>query len=313
MTGADHEPAGEYDHDVVVIGGGPAGSTVGIFTARYGLDTLVFDRGRSSIRRCAHLKNYPGFPAGIDIETFYGLLHDHIREGGCTLREDLVESVTAFETPAAGGFVVDPQDGEQVTARRVVAATRYDGEYLWPLDADGEMVATSAEDGDKTEQFKKDYPNADGSTPIEGLYVATPSGADEQAIIAAGRGGVTARTLLRDHRRASGIPETLADHYDWVRQRAELDEEWHDRETWREYLDDRVEEATGEQWNVATRESEIDRILASYIDDDEIANRRERGQDRLLEHVDNDRVLARAREIEAARDADTERDNGGGD
>ncbi|QGN07883.1 NAD(P)/FAD-dependent oxidoreductase [Halorhabdus sp. CBA1104] len=312
MTDATGGSAGEYDHDVVVIGGGPAGCSAGIFTARYGLDTLVFDRGRSSIRRCAHLENYPGFPAGIDIETFYGRLHDHIREAGCALREDLVESVTALETPAAGGFVVDPQEGEQVTARRVIAATRYDGEYLWPLDADSEMITTSEDDGEETEQFKRDYPNADGSTPIEGLYVATPSDADEQAIIAAGRGAATARTLLRDHRRASGIPETLADHYDWVRRRAQLDEEWHDRETWREYLDDRVGEAAGETWTAATRTTEIDRILGSYIDDDEIANRRERGQDRLLEHVDDERVLARAREIEAARDADTERDNGGG-
>ena len=310
MTDATGGSPGEYDHDVVVIGGGPAGSTAGIFTARYGLDTLVFDRGRSSIRRCAHLENYPGFPAGIDIETFYGLLHDHIREAGCALREDLVESVTALETPVAGEFVVDPQDGEQVTTRRVVAATRYDGEYLWPVNADSEMITTSEDNGDKTEQFNKDYPNADGSTPIEGLYVATPSGADEQAIIAAGRGGVTARTLLRDYRRASGLPETLADHYDWVRRRAELDEEWHDRETWREYLDNRVEAATGEQWTAATRASEIDRILGTYIDDDEVASRREHGQDRLLEHVDDERVLARAREIEAARDA--ERDNGGG-
>ena len=57
--------------DVVVIGGGPAGCAAGIFTARYGLDTVLFDRGRSSIQRCAHLENYLGFPAGIDVETLY--------------------------------------------------------------------------------------------------------------------------------------------------------------------------------------------------------------------------------------------------
>jgi len=305
MTDPDGEATSAYDHDVVVIGGGPAGCSAGIFTARYGLDTLVFDRGRSSIRRCAHLENYPGFPAGIDIETYCELLHDHVREAGCALSEDLVESVEALETPAAGGFVVEPQAGEAVTARRVIAATRYGGEYLWPLDADGEMVATSENDDGETEHFEKDYPDADGSTPIEGLYVATPSPADEQAIIAAGRGAATARTLLRDHRRASGLPEEVADHYDWVRRRAELDEEWHDRERWREYLDDRV---AGEEWTEATREREIDRILASYIDEDAITTRRDRGQDRLLEQLDDERVLARAREIEAARDADTERE-----
>ena len=58
--------------DVAVVGGGPAGSSAAVFTARYGLDTVVFDRGPSSIGRCAHLGNYLGCPAGIDVETLYG-------------------------------------------------------------------------------------------------------------------------------------------------------------------------------------------------------------------------------------------------
>ena len=57
-----------FDHDVVIVGGGPAGA----FTARYGLDTHIFDDGRSPIQRCTFLKNYLGFPAGIDSEPLYG-------------------------------------------------------------------------------------------------------------------------------------------------------------------------------------------------------------------------------------------------
>jgi len=41
------------------------------------VETAIFDRGRSSLKRCAHLENYPGFPGGIDIETLYDLFHDH--------------------------------------------------------------------------------------------------------------------------------------------------------------------------------------------------------------------------------------------
>ncbi|PSQ32476.1 hypothetical protein BRD05_10100 [Halobacteriales archaeon QS_9_70_65] len=66
-----------HDHDVVIAGGGPAGCSAGVVYAREGLDTVVFDRGRSSIRRGAHLENYLGFPAGVDIETFRELIHDH--------------------------------------------------------------------------------------------------------------------------------------------------------------------------------------------------------------------------------------------
>lgn len=121
----DSSEDGQYDYDVVVVGGGPAGSSAGVFTARYGLETAIFDRGRSSLKYCAYLENYLGFPAGIDIETFYGLMHDHAVEAGCDLVSDLVESVT--RTDDQTGFIVEPQEGEPVTAARVIAATRYDG------------------------------------------------------------------------------------------------------------------------------------------------------------------------------------------
>jgi len=75
-----------------------------VFTARYGLDTVVFDRGRSSVTQCAHLENYLGFPGGIDIETLYDLMHDHAREAGCETRTALVESVE--RTDDGAGFVV---------------------------------------------------------------------------------------------------------------------------------------------------------------------------------------------------------------
>ncbi|WP_459190673.1 FAD-dependent oxidoreductase [Halosimplex sp. J119] len=301
---AEQLTSDEFDHDVVVVGGGPAGASAAVFTARYGLETLVFDRGRSSIQRCAHLENYLGFPTGIDIETFYRLINDHVEQAGATIRDDLVESVKRVDGSdgTAGGFVVEPQEGEPVTAERVVAATRYDGEYLWPLGGD-EMVITHEHDGEEHEHFDDGYADADGSTPIDGLYVATPSDADAQAILAAGRGAAAARSLLRDARQALGIPGEFADHYDWVRQRSELDEEWADRDRWREWFDERVPEDHGVDPDelAALREAMIDRRLDSYIDGETIERRRERGQDRLLEHLDDERVLARAREIEAER------------
>ena len=67
----DNRDEGSCDdhHDVVIVGGGPAGCSAGVFCAREGLDTVMFDRGRSSIQRCAHLENFLGFPKGIDIDT----------------------------------------------------------------------------------------------------------------------------------------------------------------------------------------------------------------------------------------------------
>ncbi|QLG50084.1 NAD(P)/FAD-dependent oxidoreductase [Natrinema halophilum] len=293
-----------FDRDVVIVGGGPAGCTAGVFTARYDLDTVIFDRGRSSIQRCASLENFPGFPAGIDIETFYGLLHDHATAAGCEIVSDLVESLERED----GGFAVETQDGRRVTARRVVAATRYGGEYLRGLD-DEAMFEAHEYDGGQQSRFDRRYADHDGTTPIEGLFVASPSReADRQAIVAAGRGARVALSLVEAARRDRGYPEPLTDRYDWVRRESELGDEWSDRDRWREHFDDRVPDDydRSEDRLAELREQEIDRRLASYIPPDERERRAERGQRRLIEHIDDEIVLEAAREIEAGRRSSVE-------
>ena len=298
ITGADSG----FDHDVVIVGGGPAGCSAGVFTARYGLDTHVFDDGRSSIRRCAFLENYLGFPAGIDIETLYALMHDHAEEAGCEIASDLVESVQRSDD--GDGFVVSPQDGNQVTARRVVAATRYDGEYMRGLDDDEAMFETREHDGEQREQFDKSYAESDGTTPFSGLYIASPYGeTGYQASMAAGRGTRVGITLVEHVRREQGYPESLRGHRDWMRRETELDDEWSDRDRWREFFDDRLpdDHELSEEQLVGIREREIDRRLASYLPSEEIGCRVERGHRRLLEHIDDELVLEAAREIETER------------
>lgn len=287
------------DVDAIIVGGGPAGCSAGVFTARFGLDTVVFDRGRSSMQRCAHLENYLGFPGGIDIETLYALMHDHAEEAGCTLVPDLVESV---ERTDDNDFAVETQEGRRVTAEWIVAATRYGGDYLRPLDET--MFATYEHDGEEHERFDRSCPDAEGRTPVDGLYVASPSEeADQQAIIAAGRGARVARALIREVRRERGYPDGIADRYDWVRREAELDDEWRNRERWYEWFDSRLpdDHDTSAARVDELREREVDRRLDQYLTDEEIARRTEHGQIRLLEHVDDDRILNRAREIEAER------------
>jgi flavin-dependent dehydrogenase len=54
-------------YDLVVVGGGPAGLTAALYTAREGIDTLVVERGtpRGQAAVTELLDNYPGFPDGI--------------------------------------------------------------------------------------------------------------------------------------------------------------------------------------------------------------------------------------------------------
>jgi hypothetical protein len=280
-----------FDVDLVIVGGGPAGCAVGVCTARYGLDTVIFDRGNSSLRRCAFLENYLGFPAGIDIETFYELIHDHVVEAGCDLVSDMVESVTRTD----GGFRVRTQDGQSVLTRRVVAATTYDGEYLRGLDSDEKMFDIHEHHGEVHEEFDREYTDADGRTPVEGLYVAGAlAGHGEQVIIAAGHGMTVGRELLADARRDEGYWEEAAPHYDWLRRRAALDYDWDDEETWhRRFADHRLadDHDIDPERLQRIRQREIEFVKSTYLDRSAIDRRRERSQRRLATHLDEGLLL----------------------
>ncbi|MBX0305113.1 FAD-dependent monooxygenase [Haloarcula salinisoli] len=289
-----HTTTAEYDYEVAVVGGGPAGASAGVFCAREGLSTVIFDRGRSSLKRCAHLENYLGFPEGIDIETLYGLFHDQAETAGCTIVPDMVESLRRSDT--GDGFVVALQDGEPTTARRVVAATRYDGSYMRGLGDDDEMFETTEYDGETTESFDRGYPNHDGTTPVPDLYVASPSEESQQAITAAGRGARVAGEVITDARVDDGWWEAVAEGVDWVRREAELDEEWADREAWVDWFDEYFGEDApvdvGTDRYERVREAAIEDRLSSYIEPDERASRAETAHEHLADHLDPEAVVA---------------------
>ncbi|WP_254762902.1 NAD(P)/FAD-dependent oxidoreductase [Natrinema marinum] len=286
----------DRDAAVAVVGGGPAGCSAGVYTARAGLETVLFDRGPSSLRRCASLENYLGFPA-IDPETFLALARDHADTAGCRIEDDLIESVTALE---GGGFRLEPQESDPVTARFVIAATKYDGSYLRGLDEDAMFVAEGADDAD--ERFDRDYPDADGRTPVDGLYVAGPlAGCGDQAIIAAGHGASVARTLLRELREDEGYWGRFATHYDWRRKAENRRDEWADPERWVELFegaaaDDREPETVRRLAETYAADRD-----AAYVDSATATERAERGQRRLAAALDDD-VLLEAVDDEAIRE-----------
>lgn len=282
------------DRDVVIVGGGVAGPSAGVFAARADLDTLAFDRGISSIGQCAHLGNYLGFPGGVSPETFRDLAHAHLRRAGCVIRERHVSAVRRTEAlPAsdartvdatAGGFRVETADGA-LTTRRVVAATKCDASYLEPLDERGELFA--ADEGGSS-SLDPESVDADGRTAVEGLYVAGPlGGAPDQAMIAAGHGARVGRTLVRDHLRDRGYwPEAAECYYDWRTPETAHETGWDESfGAWlRETAPADADPARVERVVRETVERERRRSLASA----EARRRAENGQRAVLEQLSDE-------------------------
>ena len=64
-------------YEVIIIGGGPAGLTAGLYTSRAGLKSLLAERGAlgGQMVNATLVENYPGFPEGIAGSELGSLMH----------------------------------------------------------------------------------------------------------------------------------------------------------------------------------------------------------------------------------------------
>lgn len=280
----------DTDVDVLIVGGGPAGCAAGVFTARYGLDTTIFDKGSAALPRCAYLENYLGFPGGIDVDVFQNLIHAHAREVGCTIREEMVTSVS--ERTEGPGFDVETQGGDRYTTQYLIGAAWYDGSYLRGLDRE-EMFEEHEHHGEIEERFDPAYPDDDGSTDIDGLYVSAPGGSrSAQAITSAGHGAHVARTLIADRRREEGFAGHVAPEYDWLRSDVEFAGEWGDRDRWREWVDNELADGDlSEERQEMLRERYIERAFDTHRSAEAVDGLAEEGLQRLVETIGEERIL----------------------
>ena len=81
-------------YDLVIVGGGPAGASAAIFSARAGLRTLVVDADKGMTRR-AQLNNLLGFPDGISGPELIDLGQQHATRVGADWQGS---EVTALES-----------------------------------------------------------------------------------------------------------------------------------------------------------------------------------------------------------------------
>lgn len=104
--------------DCLVIGGGPAGLTAGIYLARYRRDLRILDAGSPRAALIPTTHNFPGFPDGVSGEHLLARLRDQASTHGVAITEARVESLER----QGEGFVA--RAGEQSwAARNVILAT----------------------------------------------------------------------------------------------------------------------------------------------------------------------------------------------
>jgi len=106
-------------YDVIVIGGGPAGLTAGLYTSRAGLKSLLVERGMfgGQIVNAKHVKNYPGFPEGISGSELGSLMYQQ------AVKYNL-EIITAEVTSLAQGqsYDISTTEGDFEAASIIIAA-----------------------------------------------------------------------------------------------------------------------------------------------------------------------------------------------
>lgn len=70
-------------YDVIIVGGGPAGLTAGLYTSRAKLNTLIIEKKETGSLVMAHkVDNYPGFPMGISGKDLYKLMKEQTERFG---------------------------------------------------------------------------------------------------------------------------------------------------------------------------------------------------------------------------------------
>ncbi|MFD1565456.1 NAD(P)/FAD-dependent oxidoreductase [Haloarchaeobius amylolyticus] len=200
------------DVSVIVVGGGPAGLSAALFTAKNGLETTVFDTDETWMHK-AHLFNYLGI-GSVGGSEFMATARQQVDDFGVDRRQDeevtavtesgdgfLVETSVASETQRADGDraelrSADHSSGQRPRKEAVDAAGEYDADFVvLATGANRELaddLGCTFADDDTVDV------GVEMETSVEGVYATGAMVRPEewQAAIAVGDGAAAALNIL---------------------------------------------------------------------------------------------------------------------
>lgn len=126
------------DHDLVILGGGPAGLTAGLYAARSRLDVVLLE-GKTcggQLMTYESVENYPGFPEGIDAPELVQRMVDQATRFGLKI---LTEKVLSFGLHPDKPEKTIVLKNVTIHCKSIIVAT---GAHARKIDVEGEKRLT---------------------------------------------------------------------------------------------------------------------------------------------------------------------------
>jgi len=120
-------------YDLIIIGGGPAGITAGIYAGRQRMKTLLITKefGGQMAKKSTEVCNYPGFERISGMELIEKFVEHLKKEESVEIKFDQVKQVTK----EGDIFTITTAEAEKIQSKTVIVATGADPR---PLEAIGE-------------------------------------------------------------------------------------------------------------------------------------------------------------------------------
>ena len=117
------------EYDIIIIGGGPAGLTAGLYTSRSGLKTLLLEKvapgGQAALAWT--IENYPGFPEGINGPELTERIEKQAEKYGLEIKSGEVAKVkVSSKDERSKGMlekVIKTEEGEEYKTVALIVAT----------------------------------------------------------------------------------------------------------------------------------------------------------------------------------------------
>lgn len=113
---------------LLIIGGGPAGYTAGIYASRAGLEPVLYEGPEpgGQLTTTTLVENYPGFAKGVDSLTLTGAMREQAVNVGTQIRRGIITKANLSVRP----FRFDVDGQPVIEADAVIIATGATAKYL---------------------------------------------------------------------------------------------------------------------------------------------------------------------------------------